>query len=336
MITFATITWSQIVELVEDQCHLRTRARHGASVPRGLRPPGAAAPGRGRFGRMFPQLPAGDLCDGCDRSAGRRRCGAPSARRQPGIPAGFTYLAQFIDHDITFDPTLAAASSSTTRSRWSTSARRAWTSTRIYGSGPADQPFLYEWTDPPRARAVQARGRDRRPAAQRAGPRADRRSAQRREPHPRAAAPAVHPLPQQGRRPRPRAHGSGGRGAARRGAADRALALPVDRRARLPAAHRRPGDGGLGARAGRAQVLPGGGRAVHPGRVLGRGVPVRPQHGAQRLQAQRRAAGRRRDPRHPGDDAGELEPPRRVPTGAGRAEDRLGVLLRAADDGRRS
>src|SRR3954471_3395643 len=31
--------------------------------------------------------------------------GTPDAEENPGIEAGYTYLGQFIDHDITFDPT---------------------------------------------------------------------------------------------------------------------------------------------------------------------------------------------------------------------------------------
>jgi len=61
------------------------------------------------------------------------------------IPAGYTYLGQFVDHDITFDPTskldtdndpLALVNFRTPR----------FDLDSVYGSGPADQPYLYEWT----------------------------------------------------------------------------------------------------------------------------------------------------------------------------------------------
>ena len=221
------------------KCCLSDSGRHGAKVPRGLEAPGAAAPGRGRFGRMFPQLPAGDL--GADAIEALAKALRGPSGNNPGIPAGYTYLAQFIDHDITFDPTSQLEKVNDPHALVNFRTPRLDLDS-VYGSGPADQPFLYEWTERREGQAARSKlvGTDARPAAQRTGPRADRRPAQRREPHPRAAAPAVHPLPQQGRRPRPRAHGSRRRGAVRRGAAHRALALPVDRRARLPAAHRRP------------------------------------------------------------------------------------------------
>ncbi len=61
----------------------------------------------------------------------------------PAIPAGFTYLGQFIDHDITFDPV-----SSLDRFN-DPDALQDFRTPRldldfVYGSGPDDQPFLYE------------------------------------------------------------------------------------------------------------------------------------------------------------------------------------------------
>ena len=55
------------------------------------------------------------------------------------------------------------------------------------------------------------------------------------------------------------------------------LALPVDDRSRVPAALHRPGDGERHPPE-RAALLPAPGR-VHPRRVPGRRVPLRPQHG---------------------------------------------------------
>lgn len=61
----------------------------------------------------------------------------------PAIPSGYTYLGQFIDHDITFDPM-----SSLDRFN-DPDALQDFRTPRldldsVYGSGPADQPFLYE------------------------------------------------------------------------------------------------------------------------------------------------------------------------------------------------
>ncbi len=59
------------------------------------------------------------------------------------IPAGYTYLGQFIDHDITFDP------SSLSQRRDDPDALHSFRSPRldldsVYGSGPVDEPFLYD------------------------------------------------------------------------------------------------------------------------------------------------------------------------------------------------
>lgn len=61
----------------------------------------------------------------------------------PNIPAGYTYLGQFLDHDITFDPT-----SSLTRLNDPDSLHDFRTPRldldSVYGRGPDDQPYLYD------------------------------------------------------------------------------------------------------------------------------------------------------------------------------------------------
>ncbi|MDP1849187.1 MAG: heme peroxidase family protein [Solirubrobacteraceae bacterium] len=101
----------------------------------------------GRFGRMFCDAarpdPGDDAVEELVRLIEKR-----SATHGPNdtIPAGFTYLGQFVDHDITFDPTskldgdndpLALVNFRTPR----------FDLDSVYGSGPDDQPFLYEWTN---------------------------------------------------------------------------------------------------------------------------------------------------------------------------------------------
>ena len=59
------------------------------------------------------------------------------------IPAGYTYFGQFIDHDITFDPT------SSLQRRSDPSGLRNFRTSRldldsVYGRGPDDQPYLYD------------------------------------------------------------------------------------------------------------------------------------------------------------------------------------------------
>jgi hypothetical protein len=69
-------------------------------------------------------------------------------QQNTSIPAGFTYLGQFVDHDITFDPTslhdrltdpLALENFRTPRLDLDS----------LYGSGPVVHPFLYDWCSTP-------------------------------------------------------------------------------------------------------------------------------------------------------------------------------------------
>ena len=197
-----------------------------------------------------------------ERATGSGRCSTPSRGREPSpsaIPAcrssmssrgnclhptgvstgnknvagGYTYLGQFIDHDITFDPTskLGSPNDPATLRNFRTP---RFDLDSLYGAGPLDQPFLYDWDarsvgGVKRLRGVKllvgkqhgGRRHGRRPAAQPSEPCARRRPAQRREHHRLAAAAAVHPLPQQGRRSRARSrrHAQARRGL-RRGADD--------------------------------------------------------------------------------------------------------------------
>ena len=68
----------------------------------------------------------------------------------PGtIPAGFTYLGQFIDHDITFDPTPFGARSRRPRRTVNHRTPRLDLDS-LYGGGPNVQPYLYERDAPHR------------------------------------------------------------------------------------------------------------------------------------------------------------------------------------------
>jgi hypothetical protein len=84
-------------------------SKHGL-FPREYKPvPVGTTAQSGAFGRMFPELPAQEVADDALEALGQAMLepeGRPdSARDNPNVPAGFTYLGQFIDHDITFDPT---------------------------------------------------------------------------------------------------------------------------------------------------------------------------------------------------------------------------------------
>ena len=95
---------------------------------------------------MFPRLPrdqpSRDALDELIDVLSRRTGNAPN----DAIAAGFTYLAQFIDHDITFDPTPLSQRAADPDALVSFRTPRLDLDS-VYGSGPSDQPYLYEWTD---------------------------------------------------------------------------------------------------------------------------------------------------------------------------------------------
>ena len=84
---------------------------HGASL-REMSPESISTPGiggdPGKFGRMFPNLPPLDVPDTNLVALAAAMIDAnpeDSGGDNPNVPAGFTYLGQFIDHDITLDTT---------------------------------------------------------------------------------------------------------------------------------------------------------------------------------------------------------------------------------------
>ena len=122
-------------------------ARHGTAQPRGLEPTRGRAIG-GRFGRMF-----GD-CAPCE--AGREALDDLVAamelrtelQQSRSIPAGFTYLAQFVDHDITFDATPLLDRETDPHALVNFRTPRLDLDS-VYGAGPVVQPYLYDWDAEP-------------------------------------------------------------------------------------------------------------------------------------------------------------------------------------------
>lgn len=137
------------------------RSKHGSPV-RGMDNVAQSSVRDQRFGRMFSNLPAAAFTEDAlidlaktmfhGEFAEKIEAGEPvdvalgetePEDENPAIPAGFTYLGQFLDHDITFDP-----ASSLDRFN-DPDALQDFRTPRldldsVYGSGPADQPFLYE------------------------------------------------------------------------------------------------------------------------------------------------------------------------------------------------
>jgi hypothetical protein len=95
---------------------------------------------------MFPDLPRCDPGDAAlDALAVAMHSGELSDDNAL-VPAGYTYLGQFIDHDITFDPlsVLGIDNDVATLADFRTPRLDL---DSVYGSGPADQPYLYDWRD---------------------------------------------------------------------------------------------------------------------------------------------------------------------------------------------
>ncbi|MBC8129447.1 MAG: heme peroxidase [Rhizobiaceae bacterium] len=99
----------------------------------------------GRFGRMFPTLDP--LVVGDDKlftlAKAMRDTAPEDGKDNPNIPAGFTYLGQFVDHDITLDLTpldLQKADPLATQNFRSP----ALDLDSLYGPGPVLAPFMYQ------------------------------------------------------------------------------------------------------------------------------------------------------------------------------------------------
>ncbi len=108
---------------------------------------------QGRFGRMFRTLPAAEFDEDDLKELAKKMTAGPEDRPTPetqdddeenqGISAGYTYLGQFIDHDLTFDP------ASSLDKQNDPEALEDFRTPRfdldcVYGRGPNDQPYLYE------------------------------------------------------------------------------------------------------------------------------------------------------------------------------------------------
>lgn len=151
-------------EKIEQTANAPQRPRaHG--VLRGLETTSRSSLFEGRFGRMFRSLPAADFPDAAlDKLADAMTAEAeadddnkPTAEietivdaeenqgsgRVPAIAAGFTYLGQFIDHDITFDP-MSSLIKQNDPNHLTDFRTPRFDLDSVYGRGPDDQPYLYE------------------------------------------------------------------------------------------------------------------------------------------------------------------------------------------------
>jgi Animal haem peroxidase len=119
---------------------------------------GADAPGRslqfeGRFGRIFRSLPPAVFSEGALKQLGAKMTSPAEDKPTPetevdaeenqGISAGYTYLGQFIDHDLTFDPASSLMQQDDPDALVDFRTPR-FDLDNVYGRGPDDQPYMYE------------------------------------------------------------------------------------------------------------------------------------------------------------------------------------------------
>jgi hypothetical protein len=105
----------------------------------------------GKFGWMFPKLPGLPASDQALAELGAAMLDSSPASTEgdnPNVQAGFTYLGQFIDHDITLDTTTPSEVLNDPGS-----VRNFRTPLLeldcLYGQGPVAQPYLYERAEHP-------------------------------------------------------------------------------------------------------------------------------------------------------------------------------------------
>lgn len=125
---------------------------------RGLDVPQGRFTDTGRFGRMFPELrslkvmtPPADVLGGAGPDGGPPGPmeAAGGGADNPRIKAGYTFLGQFIDHDLTLDATSILEQqidlNATTNFR-----TPAFELDSLYGRGPGANPALYDTSNPGR------------------------------------------------------------------------------------------------------------------------------------------------------------------------------------------
>jgi hypothetical protein len=112
----------------------------------------------GRFGRMFRSLPPADFDDNALIKLAEAMISPPETDSQGnpevtpetevddeenyGLPAGYTYFGQFVDHDITFDP-LSSLVKLNDPEGLTDFRTPALDLDGLYGRGPDDQPYMY-------------------------------------------------------------------------------------------------------------------------------------------------------------------------------------------------
>ena len=130
-----------------------TPGMHHGALERGLQALSKSPQFEGRFGRMFRTLPAAEFEDTDLAKLANAMIAEVEAEvtseneiddeENFGLPAGYTYFGQFIDHDITFDPAsvLQKQNDPDALVDFRTPALDL---DNVYGRGPSDQPYMYD------------------------------------------------------------------------------------------------------------------------------------------------------------------------------------------------
>jgi hypothetical protein len=127
---------------------------HGQLYLRDIVPPRSRYYEKGKFGRLFPNLPP-FASDSEKLRTALNEIGKPGGIMDkgdnnpdnPNIPAGFTFLGQFLDHDITFDPTSSLERQNDPESV-ANFRTPAFELDNVYGSGRGANPHLYDQQKP--------------------------------------------------------------------------------------------------------------------------------------------------------------------------------------------
>jgi hypothetical protein len=122
---------------------------HGGGRPRGTTFVPLSRTDVGRFGRMFRRLPPLAVTDAelARLAAGMCDTNPTAAGDNPDHPAGYTFLGQFVDHDITFDP-MSSLERQNDPDALNNFRTPRFDLDSVYGSGRSDSPFLYDQEDP--------------------------------------------------------------------------------------------------------------------------------------------------------------------------------------------
>lgn len=125
-----------------------THLPHGSGV-RGLSSPAAIDRHGGRFSRLFPDLPKADFAEADLLALAEKMVeGTDGPKDGPDdeeghIPGAYTYFGQFVDHDLTFDPSSFAQQKHDPNGIVDFRTPR-FDLDKVYGRGPGNQPFLYD------------------------------------------------------------------------------------------------------------------------------------------------------------------------------------------------